>query len=141
MRRVPAAEIEALVISSVRAHLKPSTSIDDRGLINTHIARVEVQPQQLVIQLARAQKANRPESGKEGVRSVSHGTRRRQSGGASFFCQIPFNPSTPGRSDPRHARRWSRQSRGDAVGSTSLSMMQSRRRRHREAREMQRAPS
>jgi len=33
-------------------HLKPSQPIDDRSLVNTHVARVEVQPDQLVIQLA-----------------------------------------------------------------------------------------
>src|ERR1700684_2910394 len=40
IRRVPAAEIEALVIRSVRGHLKPSDSIDDRSLVNTHVVRV-----------------------------------------------------------------------------------------------------
>jgi hypothetical protein len=44
VRRVPAADIEALVIRSVREHLKPSQEIDDRGLVKTHVARVEVQP-------------------------------------------------------------------------------------------------
>src|SRR5204863_8483556 len=34
VRRVPATEIEALVLRSVRDHLKPSTPIDDRSLIN-----------------------------------------------------------------------------------------------------------
>ena len=59
VRRVPAADIEALVIRSVREHLKPSQEIDDRGLVHTHVARVEVQPEQLIIQLAhrRCQKA------------------------------------------------------------------------------------
>ena len=56
VRRVPASEIEALVIESVRDYLKPSEPIDDRGLVHTHVARVEVQPDKLVIQLAEAQK-------------------------------------------------------------------------------------
>ena len=55
VRRVPAADIEALVVRSVREHLKPSQEIDDRGLVHTHVARVEVQPKQLIIQLAEAQ--------------------------------------------------------------------------------------
>ena len=54
-RRVPAADIEALVIRSVREHLKPSQEIDDRSLVHTRVARVEVQPEQLIIQLAEAQ--------------------------------------------------------------------------------------
>jgi site-specific DNA recombinase len=52
VRRVPATAIEALVVRSVRDHLKPVEPIEDRTLINTHVARVSVQPDQLVIQLA-----------------------------------------------------------------------------------------
>jgi site-specific DNA recombinase len=52
VRRVPATAIEARVVKSVRDHLKPAEPIDDRCLINTHVARVEVQPDQLVIHLA-----------------------------------------------------------------------------------------
>jgi hypothetical protein len=53
VRRVPATAIEALIIKSVREHLKPSLSIDDRGLVTTRIARIEVQAKQLIIQLTR----------------------------------------------------------------------------------------
>ena len=59
VRRVPAPEIEALVIKAVRDHLKPSEPIDDRSLVHTHVARIEVQPGKLVIQLAVARRANR----------------------------------------------------------------------------------
>jgi hypothetical protein len=52
MRRVPAAEIEVLVTRSVREHLELPDSIDDRSLINDHVARVEVRPEQLAIELA-----------------------------------------------------------------------------------------
>ena len=52
VRRVPASEIEALVIKAVRDHLKPSEPIDDRSLVHTHVARIEVRPDQLVIHLA-----------------------------------------------------------------------------------------
>jgi hypothetical protein len=54
---VPATDIEALVIKSVREHFKPSQPIDDRSLIHTRVARVEVQPKQLVIRLAEEPKA------------------------------------------------------------------------------------
>jgi hypothetical protein len=37
---------------SVREHLEPSSQMDDRNLINTHVARIEIQPEQLIIQLA-----------------------------------------------------------------------------------------
>ena len=41
----PAAEIEHMVLSSVRDHFKQSDPIDDRSLINNHVVRVEVQAQ------------------------------------------------------------------------------------------------
>ena len=40
------------MVKSVRDHLKPAQPIDDRSLLHTHVARVEVQLDQLVIQLA-----------------------------------------------------------------------------------------
>src|SRR6516164_1945594 len=52
VRRVPATDIEALVVKSIRDHLKPAQPIDDRSLVHTHVARIEVQPGRLVIQLA-----------------------------------------------------------------------------------------
>ena len=71
VRRVPAADIEALIIRSVREHLKPSQEIDDRSLVNTHVARVEVQPQQLVIQLAETQRSDRQNAGSNAGLQVS----------------------------------------------------------------------
>jgi site-specific DNA recombinase len=38
VRRVPAAEIEAVVVRSVREHLKPAVPIDDRRLIDMNLA-------------------------------------------------------------------------------------------------------
>jgi site-specific DNA recombinase len=72
VRRAPATDIEALVIKSVREHLKPSQPIDDRSLINTHVARVEVQPKQLVIRLTGEPKAtaNRKETRANGALHV-----------------------------------------------------------------------
>jgi site-specific DNA recombinase len=52
VRRVPAAKIEALTIKSVREHLNIDEQIDDRAVVEHHVARIEMQPQQLVIQLA-----------------------------------------------------------------------------------------
>jgi hypothetical protein len=40
IRRVPAVDIEALVIKSVREHLKLPEPIDDRSLISTYVLRV-----------------------------------------------------------------------------------------------------
>ena len=63
VRRVPAAVIEALVIRSVREHLKPSQEIDDRSLVHTHVEQVEVQLEQLVIKLAETQRSDRQKVG------------------------------------------------------------------------------
>ena len=51
VRRVPAAEIEALVARAVREHLEDPTQTDDRDLISTHVVRVEVQSDQLAVEL------------------------------------------------------------------------------------------
>ena len=51
VRRVPAAEVEALVASAVREHLEDSTERDDRDLIRNHVVRVEVQADQLAVEL------------------------------------------------------------------------------------------
>jgi site-specific DNA recombinase len=49
--RIPAREVETLIANAVRNHLRQPTEIDDTDLINTHVVRVEVQPNQLVIEL------------------------------------------------------------------------------------------
>jgi site-specific DNA recombinase len=59
VRRVPAADIEALVTKAVREHIELTASIDDRSLIADHVARVEVRPDRLLIELANA-KGNNP---------------------------------------------------------------------------------
>jgi len=48
---VPAAEIEARVGCAVREHLAGSTDSDDSDLIRSHIVRVVVQADQLVVKL------------------------------------------------------------------------------------------
>jgi hypothetical protein len=53
VRRIPAPEIETLVIGAVRKCLKESTPATDYDLINTNVGRVEVQATQIVIKLAR----------------------------------------------------------------------------------------
>jgi len=59
IRRAPAVEIEALVVKSVRGHLKLAASLDDQNLVSTHVVRVEVQTGQLVIQFTPTQKSTR----------------------------------------------------------------------------------
>jgi hypothetical protein len=84
VRRVPATDVEALVIKSVREYLKPSQHIDDRSLINTRVARVEVQPKKLVVHLTGEPKttANRKKIRANGALRVpwqrTSSTRRRE---------------------------------------------------------------
>ena len=52
--RIPAAEIEGVVVQSVRDHPNQSEEIEDAVLITTHVARIEVQSDQLVIELTNA---------------------------------------------------------------------------------------
>ena len=59
VRRVPAAEIEALVVRSVQDSLALSEPIDERALVERHVARVEVQREQLVVELAGAEGVDR----------------------------------------------------------------------------------
>ncbi len=65
IRRVPAPEIETLVIDAVRKRLKDSTAATDRDLVNNHVARVEVQAKRLAVKLFRMgpQRANRKTDG------------------------------------------------------------------------------
>ena len=59
MPRVPAVEIETLVVKAVREHLKLEEPDDDAGIVKAHVVRVEVQADQLVVQLASTQKSKR----------------------------------------------------------------------------------
>ncbi len=108
VRRIPATEIDVLVIRSVRDHLKPSAPIDDRSLVDTHVARVEVQPEQLVIQLAQPERTNR-----KGARAVK-------------TLRVPWHkaPSKrrreillPDALDPQHARPIRSETRATLVAS------------------------
>jgi len=56
--RIPAHEVEALVIKAVRGHLDVSAEIEDAVVIKNHVIRVEVQPDQLLIELAGAKSTN-----------------------------------------------------------------------------------
>jgi site-specific DNA recombinase len=57
--RVPAVEIETLVAKAVREHLKLEEPNDDAGIVKTHVVRIEVQADRLVVQLAATQKSKR----------------------------------------------------------------------------------
>ena len=116
-RRVPAAEIEALVI---RVGSRASQTIRGRlrtaVLINTHVARVEVQSDQLVIELAQAQRIDRQAVAKPTTSCRSRGTRHHQRDAVRFSCltSVPPQDARPIRSETRatlvasiaRGRRW-----------------------------------
>jgi site-specific DNA recombinase len=51
VRRVPAIEIEQIVVGSVRKHLDLTASLDECAIIQDHVSRVEVQSNRLAIKL------------------------------------------------------------------------------------------
>jgi site-specific DNA recombinase len=62
VRRVPATEVEALVVDAVRKRFNDSNAVTEYDLVNNHVARVEVQAKRLAIKLAR--KSNQRDSRK-----------------------------------------------------------------------------
>jgi site-specific DNA recombinase len=62
VRRVPATDIETIVIKSIRQHLSLTQPIDDQNLVEAHVARVEVQSDQLIIHLVQHEKSDRKAS-------------------------------------------------------------------------------
>src|SRR5712672_3719700 len=58
VRRVAATEIENLVIQSVRDHVKPPEAIDDRGLVDAYVERVEIRPDRLIVKLNQTEAAD-----------------------------------------------------------------------------------
>ncbi|HYJ44726.1 MAG TPA: recombinase family protein [Xanthobacteraceae bacterium] len=57
VKRIPADEIEALIVKTLRNHLGAVNDIDDRTLIENYVTRVEVQKDKLVAELARTKAA------------------------------------------------------------------------------------
>jgi site-specific DNA recombinase len=56
--RVPAKEVEDLVVKAVRNHFKETAEIADAILIHKHVARTEIRPDQILIELENAKTAN-----------------------------------------------------------------------------------
>jgi site-specific DNA recombinase len=56
--RVPAEEVEAVVAKALRSRLNAHAEIADAVLIKTHVARVEIQSDRLIVQFAGDQAAN-----------------------------------------------------------------------------------
>ena len=119
VRRVPAADIETLVVKAVREHLKLTSPIDDRSLIDIHVARVEVQSEQLVLQLRQTQKPNRQKANGDNILNVpwhkTPSTRQRE---LLLPAGMPRQHARPIRSSPAHS--WWHPSREAAAGSPNF---------------------
>jgi site-specific DNA recombinase len=92
--RIPADEIQALVVKCVRGHLNESTDIENAILIPNHVVRVEVQSDQLVIELANARGADPKRKRSRNVIECL-GTRHHQPGAAKFSRPKPDRFKTP----------------------------------------------
>ena len=57
INRVPAAEIEALIIKAVRNRIGEANDVGDRKPINEHVSRVDVQADKLVVELSNTKTA------------------------------------------------------------------------------------
>jgi hypothetical protein len=53
VKRIPAEEIEALIVKAIRNHPGQLNYTNDQGVINNHVARVEVQSDKLIVELAK----------------------------------------------------------------------------------------
>jgi DNA invertase Pin-like site-specific DNA recombinase len=58
VRRVAATEIENVVIQTVRDHIKPPEAVDDRGLIEAYVERVEIRLDRLIVRLNQTEAAD-----------------------------------------------------------------------------------
>ena len=113
--RIPAAEIEGVVIRSVRDHLNQSAEIEDAVIIKTYVARVEVQSDQLLIELTGAKDIGSKRSRSRNVLKVpwrkSPSRRRRE---ILVPASVPPQDARPIRSENRalliasiaRGRRW-----------------------------------
>ena len=120
VRRVPAADIEALVIRSVREHLKPSQEIDDRGLVNTPSHELRFSRNNWSSNLPKHREAiARRRDPTPPFRSL--GKRQYQGGAVRFLSLMECRRNTPGRYVRKIAPPWSHRSPAGAVGSMNLS--------------------
>jgi site-specific DNA recombinase len=72
VRRIPAKEIESLVVKAVRIHFKITNGADDAAVIRNHVVRIEVQSDILIIEL---------------VKTSGNGSKRKH---ASNVVQVPW---------------------------------------------------
>jgi hypothetical protein len=115
IRRVPAVEIETLVIRSVRDHLKLKEPTDEKAFVSNQVERVEVQPDHLVIRLSQTPTADRQRTkSKRSLHVPWHKTESKRRREILLSGPNPPEDSRPIRSETRatlvasiaRGRRW-----------------------------------
>ena len=115
VRRIPASEIEALVVRVVAEYVKLAVPLDERSLIEAYVARVEVHAEQLVIHVAQTLDTHRPNAADQSILKVPYRktpSRRRRE--ILLPAGIPSQSVRPIRSETRatligsiaRGRRW-----------------------------------
>jgi hypothetical protein len=96
VRRVPAAEVEALVGRAVREHLKVPQQTSDEDLISAYLVRVEVQADHMTVEL-KASEQGQPREGSNGRRpseEVSGDKPPNASASDQLVLRIPWKKTT-----------------------------------------------
>jgi DNA invertase Pin-like site-specific DNA recombinase len=112
VHRIPAAEVETRIIEAVRERVAPSTSTNDRTLISDHVARIEVQPDQLIIRLIQTASGKHKSAAKDvlHIRWIKMATQRRReiltSGPAQTVCPIRSETRATLVASIARGRRW-----------------------------------
>jgi site-specific DNA recombinase len=91
VRRVPATEVEALVGCAVREYLEDLTQTNDRDLISTHVVRVDVRADQLVVEL-KAPKQSQPRRRGNGT-ALRHESSEQEAGRTVLLVPWQKTPS------------------------------------------------
>ena len=113
VRRVPAAQIDALVVRSVRDRLALSEPMDERAIVERHVARVEVHRERLVVDLAERCVHRECAVQIPWQKPIQEDV-------VKFLCRMEYRRNTRVRSARKRASGWSRQLGGGAVGSRNL---------------------
>lgn len=125
--RVPALAIESLVVQAIRERIKPTEPIDDRALVNTHVSKVEVRADHLVILFVQEKRLDRQTAAKSTVVRIAWQKppvkRRRE---ILLPSDIPPETARPIRAERRatlvaaiaRGRRWLNELVSDATATT-----------------------
>ena len=139
--RVPAPEIETMVVEALRKHLKAPDQADDRSLVDQHLERIEVQSERIVLRLVSVgdgvdRRARKLKS------FMCRGARSRWHADGKFSCRATPSSGMFAPSGPKREPRLSPRSRADAAGSTnSFRTRQPRRRPSQSAKDAARGRS